>query len=211
LQKMKINQNKNAVSRDERAVKSKIALLLIDVISDFEFEDGKELFKFALPVAQCIAALKKRAQKDGIPVIYINDNFGNWRDDFQKIVNSCLTENVRGCEIVKLLKPEAEDYFVLKPKHSAFYSTTLDLLLEELNVETLILAGFSTDICILFTANDAYMRGYQLCVPEDCVAAVEPEENIHSLKYIERVLKADIHNSSEIVFAQGTKNNINHN
>jgi nicotinamidase-related amidase len=193
------------VSKNDKVVKSnksKIALLLIDVISDFEFEDGEELFNSALPAVRCIAALKKRAVKEGIPVIYINDNFGNWRDDFQKIVKSCLRENVRGGEIVKLVKPEAEDYFVLKPKHSAFYSTTLDLLLEELKVETLILTGFSTDICVLFTANDAYMRGFQLYVPEDCVAAVKPSENKRSLKYIERVLKADTRKSNEIEFSK---------
>ena len=181
--------------------KSKIALLLIDVISDFEFEDGEALFSSALPTVRHIAALKRRAGKEGIPVIYINDNFGNWRDDFQKIVKSCLRENVRGYEIAKQIKPEAKDYFVLKPKHSAFYSTTLDLLLGELGIETLILTGFSTDICVLCTANDAYIRGFQLYVPRDCVAAVKPNENTRSLKYIERVLKADTRKSDEIKFS----------
>ncbi len=179
---------------------SKIVLLLIDVISDFEFEDGERLFENALPAAGKIARLKKRAKKENIPVIYINDNFGKWRDDFQKTIKHCLQESVRGKEIVELLKPEKDDYFVLKPKHSAFYSTTLDLLLEELQAETLILNGFATDICILFSANDAYMRDFRLFVPQDCVAAVEPEQNTHSLKYIERVLKADIRSSSEIRF-----------
>lgn len=179
---------------------SKTALLLIDVISDFEFEDGEKLFKFAVRTAKHIADLKKRAKKNKIPVIYINDNFGKWQDDFRKTVAYCSRKGARGSEIVKLLKPEPEDYFVLKPKHSAFYSTTLDVLLEELETENLIITGFSTDICILFTANDAYMRAFRLIVPEDCVAAVEDADNKHTLKYIERVLKADTRTSDKIEF-----------
>lgn len=179
---------------------SKTALLLIDVISDFEFVDGEKLFKFAPTVADRIAALKKRAKKNGIPIIYINDNFGKWQDDFRKTVAYCSRKSARGSEIVKLLKPEADDYFVLKPKHSAFYSTTLGLLLEELKAETLIITGFSTDICVLFTANDAYMRSFRLFVPEDCVAAVKEADNKHTLKYIERVLKADTRASDKINF-----------
>ena len=182
--------------------KSKIVLLLIDVISDFEFEDGGQLLENALPAARKIAELKKRAKKEKTPVIYINDNFGSWRDDFQKTIEKGLKDSVRGSEIVKLLKPEDDDYFVLKPKHSAFYSTTLDILLEELEAEILILTGVTTDICVLFTANDAYMRGYKIFVPQDCVASVKNEENKYSLEYIERVTKADIRPSDEIFFEE---------
>lgn len=179
---------------------SKTALLLIDVISDFEFEDGEKLFEFVPAVARCIAALKKRAKKNDVPVIYINDNFGKWQDDFQKTIEYCSRKGARGSKIVKLLKPEDDDYFVLKPKHSAFYSTTLGLLLAELKSEILIITGFSTDICVLFTANDAYMRGFRLFVPEDCVAAVNESDNNHTLKYIERVLRADTRASDKIKF-----------
>lgn len=189
-------------SGENTSGKSKIVLLLIDVISDFEFEDGEQLFKFALPAAEKIAVLKEKAKKAGVPAIYINDNFGNWRDDFQKTVKYCLENDTRGQKIVELLKPDEDDYFVLKPKHSAFYSTTLDLLLKEMQAENLILTGVTTDICVLFSANDAYMRGYDIFVPSDCVAAVEPDDSAYSLKYIERVLKADIRVSDEIDFEE---------
>lgn len=179
---------------------SGVALLLIDVVNDFEFEDGAAIFKYALPAARNIQRLKKRAKSVGIPVIYINDNFGNWQDDFQRTVQNCLRESVRGGEIVKLLMPEDDDYFVLKPKHSAFYSTTLEVLLKQLNVETLLLCGFSTDICILFSANDAYMRGYKIFVPSDCSASVDFSNNKRAIKYIERVLKADTRISTEFSF-----------
>ena len=180
--------------------RSKTSLLLIDVISDFEFEDGEKLFENALPVARNLAKLKKKAKKAGIPVIYVNDNFGKWQSDFKKLLDHCLDKNVRGSEMVKLLQPEEDDYFVLKPKHSGFYSTTLDTLLKYLESDTLILTGVTTDICVLFTANDAYMRDFNLVVPGDCVAAVEEKENQHALEFLNKVLKADTRSSDEIDF-----------
>ena len=176
--------------------KSSVALLLIDVISDFDFDKGDELLKNALPAARALAELKKKAKRAKIPVIYVNDNFGRWQSDFKNLLEHCLS--AKGCEIARLLKPDDDDYFVLKPKHSGFYSTTLDLLLEYLKAKTLILTGVTTDICILFTANDAYMRDFDLIVPRDCVAAVDPKENEHALDYIARILKADTRPSTEI-------------
>ena len=177
---------------------SPVALLLIDVINDLEFEGGEMLLRQALPAARRIAAFKKRCVDAGIPAIYVNDNFGKWRSDFKKLISHCLDDNTRGREIVELLKPERDDYFVLKPKHSGFYSTTLDLLLKHLGAETLILTGFTADICILFTANDAYMRDYHLVIPEDCLASQDEAENQRALKFMGRVLKADIRPSTEI-------------
>jgi nicotinamidase-related amidase len=179
---------------------SPVALLLIDVINDLEFEDGEKLLRYALPAARQIAAFKERCAVAGISAIYVNDNFGKWRSDFKKLISHCLDDNTRGREIVELLKPERDDYFVLKPKHSGFYSTTLDLLLKHLGAETLILAGFTADICILFTANDAYMRDYRVVIPSDCVASQDETENQRALKFMERVLKADIRPSKEIDF-----------
>lgn len=176
---------------------SRIALLLIDVINDLEFEGGEKLLRHALPAARRIAACKKHCQAAGIPAIYVNDNFGKWRSDFKKLISHCI-DDTRGREIVELLKPERDDYFVLKPKHSGFFSTALDVLLKHLGAETLILTGFTADICILFTANDAFMRDYRLLIPSDCVASEDEKENRHSLKFMERLLHADIRPSNEI-------------
>jgi nicotinamidase-related amidase len=178
--------------------KSDVALLIIDVISDFDFEDGDKLLKNTLPMAEKLASFKKKVKKAQIPVIYVNDNFGKWQSDFKNLLKHCLADSSKGCEIADLLKPDEDDYFVLKPKHSGFYSTTLDILLEYLAVKTLILTGVTADICILFTANDAYMRDFDLIVPQDCVASVKKDENKHALDYIERVLKADIRPSTKI-------------
>lgn len=180
--------------------KAEVALLLIDVINDLEFETGEQLLKFALPMAEKIAALKKRAKKAKVPVIYVNDNFGKWQSDFNKILRHCLEDDVRGKPLAERLRPEEDDYFVLKPKHSGFFSTTLDTLLEYLKARTLILTGVTADICVLFTANDAYMRDFNLVIPSDCVASDNQGENEHALELMERVLKADIRPSVELDF-----------
>lgn len=181
---------------------SDIALLLIDVINDLEFDSGQELLQHALPMAGRLAALKQRAKEASIPVIYVNDNFGKWQSDFNKILSHCLEEDVCGRPLAELLRPAEDDYFVLKPKHSGFFSTTLDTLLDYLQVKVLILTGLTGDICVLFTANDAYMRDFHIVVPSDCVAASDEDENRHALEQMKRVLKADIRPSTELDFAE---------
>lgn len=178
--------------------KAAAALLLIDVINDLEFPEGEQLLRHALPMARNILALKKRARGVGVPAIYVNDNFGRWRSNFRAQVEHCLEDGVKGRPIVQLLAPDEDDYFVLKPKHSGFFSTTLDILLEYLGAETLILTGIAANICVLFTANDAYMRDFKLIVPGDCVASNTEEENRHALGQMKRVLKADTRASTEV-------------
>jgi nicotinamidase-related amidase len=180
--------------------KSDTVLLLIDVINDLEFPEGKQLLQFAFPMAQRIVALKARAREANIPAVYVNDNFGRWRSDLNAQVDHCLNDGVLGQPIVELLKPDEEDYFVLKPKHSGFYTTTLDLLLNHLAARKLILTGVAANICVLFTANDAYMRDFELIVPSDCVASNTEEENRHALDQMQRVLKADVRPSTELRF-----------
>jgi nicotinamidase-related amidase len=177
--------------------KSAAALLLIDVINDFEFAEGDKLLRLALPAGRKIANLKRRAKEARIPAIYVNDNFGRWRSDFKKIVAHCRDES-RGKPFVELLLPDEDDYFVLKPKNSGFYSTTLDLLLTHLGAKHLILTGIQGNNCVLFTANDAYMRDYKLFVPSDCTASNTEEENQHALAQMQNVLKADISIAEEL-------------
>jgi nicotinamidase-related amidase len=178
--------------------KADAALLLIDVINDLEFPEGEQLLRFAVPMADQIARLRERAGRAGVPVIYVNDNFGRWRSDFNTQVAHCLEDGVRGKPIAERLRPGEGDYFVLKPKHSGFYSTTLDILLEYLGATTLILTGMAANICVLFTANDAYMRDFHLFVPEDCVASNTEEESRYALEQMRKVLKADTAPSDEL-------------
>jgi nicotinamidase-related amidase len=181
--------------------KCAIALLLIDFINDFEFKNAEKIFPRALAAAKSAAALKGRARKAGVPVIYCNDNFGKWRSDFRSLLEHCLKDGVRGQPIAEALKPDEEDYFVLKPKHSGFHSTTLDVLLAHLGAKTLILSGVAGNFCVLFTAHDAYMRDFKLVVPRDCVASETEDDDRYALAHMAKVLKADTGASSGIDFA----------
>lgn len=179
--------------------KSPVALLLIDLLNDLDFPTGETLGSNALPAARRIAALRRRARKAGIPVIYVNDNFGRWRSDFRTLLQHCLQS--RGAAIAKLVAPDDDDYFVLKPKHSGFHHTTLALLLAYLEVHTLIVVGVETNVCVLFTAADAYMHDLRIVVPRDCVASADVSASEHALAQMATVLKADTTRSPNIDFA----------
>ncbi|HEV2840793.1 MAG TPA: isochorismatase family cysteine hydrolase [Chthoniobacterales bacterium] len=185
--------------------KCEIALLLIDVINDLDFPEANQLLRFARPMARKILRLKDRAKKAGVPVIYVNDNFGRWQSDFRRQVQHCLRGDSRGHEIVALLQPEEDDYFVLKPKHSGFFSTTLETLLRYLGSKKLILTGIAGNFCVLFTANDAYMRDYDLIIPSDCTASNSAEENRDALALMRKFLKADTRPSSKVRFPAAAK------
>jgi nicotinamidase-related amidase len=178
------------------------ALLLIDWINDLEFDGGEKLLPAALNAAKAVAVLRKRAKQAGVPVIYCNDNFGRWRSDFRSLLEHCLKDEVRGHPIAELLAPEDEDYFVLKPKHSGFHSTSLDVLLAHLGVSTLILTGIAGNFCVLFTAHDAYMRDYRLFVPSDCSASEDEADNRRALQHAAKACKADIGPASGIDFTR---------
>jgi nicotinamidase-related amidase len=202
---MQTNRNHHLDRLNHAPDNSDTALLLIDVINDLEFDKGEKLLTQALPMAAALSKLKARAKKAGIPAIYANDNFGRWRSDFPRLVQYCLGQEIRGKPIVAQLVPDPDDYFVLKPKHSAFYQTNLDILLNYLGVNTLILTGMAADICVLFTVNDAYMRDLNLIVPPDCVASEQAEQSRLVLKLMQRVLKAEIKPSRKIQFSSASK------
>lgn len=180
---------------------SPVALLIIDMINDLEFPEGPDFLEPTLAAASQIAALKQRAKAAGIPVVYVNDNFGKWRSSFDELLTHCLTDDVRGAPVVERLRPSDDDYMVLKPKHSIFYATTLETLLAYLNANTLILTGIAADVCVLFSAIDAYMRDLKLIVPPDCIASGSAQNTQDALTYMQRVLSADTTVSTEIDLA----------
>lgn len=173
-------------------------LLLVDVMNDFDFSGHRKLLRFALPAARRIAALKARLRQRGVPAIYVNDNFGRWRSDFKKQVERCIADDSPGAAVARLLIPEEDDYFVLKPKHSGFFSTSLDVLLSYLGARRLIITGFAADICVLFTANDAYMRDYEVMVPADCTAAETTAAHRSACAQMKRFLRADLRASRSL-------------
>lgn len=182
--------------------KASVALLLIDWINDLEFDQGGKLLPQALAAAQATAALRRRAKQADVPVVYCNDNFGKWRSDFRATLDHVLKDGVRGQPLAELLAPDERDYFVLKPKHSGFHSTSLDVLLDYLGARTLILTGIAGNFCVLFTAQDAYMRDFRLLVPRDCVASEEEADNRHALEHMAKVCKADTRASAGIDFSK---------
>jgi nicotinamidase-related amidase len=175
-----------------------VALLLIDVINPLNFPGSARLVKAATRAAPNIERLAARARRAKIPVLYANDNFGQWRSDFKATIEACTNAEQPGSEIAERLRPHGDDYFVLKPQHSAFYSTTWEPLLEHIGAHTLVLAGFATDLCIAFTANDAHMRGYRVAAPADCTAANTPALKRAALTHVRVALGGDIRASSAL-------------
>jgi nicotinamidase-related amidase len=188
-----------ARQRKSRAVEEAgVALLIIDMINAFDFPGARAMLPRARAVARAIVQLKRRARAARAPVIYVNDNFGRWRSDFRQILEHCLDSPGRA--IVRLLRPVDEDYFVLKPKHSGFEFTTLDVLLKHLGIDTLVLSGVAANFCVLFTAHDAYMRDYRLIVPSDCVASLTAHADRYALAHMADVTKADVRPSRHVRF-----------
>jgi nicotinamidase-related amidase len=157
------------MKRDARG--SGDALLVIDVLSDFRFGEGAALLRRFRPRIAPLAGLLARARAAGVPVIYANDNFGRWRSSLVDVVDRLRESNPEVWRTLAPIRPEPNDYVVLKPRHSAFYCTPLDLLLEALDVDRLVLTGVSASSCIWFTGADAHVRGYGVVVPVDGVAA----------------------------------------
>lgn len=154
-----------------RSVNNQTCLLIIDMINEFTFDSAEKLFPAIEQAAQNIALLKQQIKAAGWPVLYVNDNFGKWRSDFRTLVDRCLEGDCRGKRIAEVLRPQEDDYFVLKPKHSGFFATPLELLLHYLKVQQVILTGVAGDNCVLFTAADAYMRNFDVAVPADCIVS----------------------------------------
>ncbi|MEO8703220.1 MAG: isochorismatase family cysteine hydrolase [Kofleriaceae bacterium] len=178
-----------------------MALLLVDVINAMDFPGGRALARHAKPAARRIQALKQRAKAARVPVIYANDNYGQWRSDFKATIEQALAPDKPGSEIASLLAPSDDDYFVLKPKHSAFYGSVLELLLSYLGCECLVIAGFAGNFCVQFTAQDAFLRDIEVVVARDCVASETPRANRAALELMRTQLDASIVDASRVSFA----------
>lgn len=172
--------------------RSRVALIISDMLNTFDFPEGKKLHKAALKAAKTISKLKSRAKAYGVPVIYVNDNFGQWQSDWKMLYQVCTQEGSLGREIALLLQPEPDDYFVLKPKHSGFHETSLEILLKHMKTDKIILTGIAGNICVLFTAHDALMREFEVHVPKDCIASNSSEDNKFALRQLSRVFAIDI-------------------
>lgn len=125
---------------------------------------------------------------------------GQWRSDFRATLDNALAPGMPGRDIAKLLAPEPDDYFVLKPKHSAFYGSALELLLSYLGAELIVIAGFAGDICVRFTAQDAFLRDIEIVVASDAVASERAKSNRSALEFMRTQLHASLQRTSAINF-----------
>jgi nicotinamidase-related amidase len=167
------------------------ALVVVDVINDFEHEDGEQLlvsFKERLTaMTQTIAD----AREQGISIVYVNDERGRWDSDAPALIRAAL-ERGRGGEIVQRLAPRPGDHVLLKHRYSAFDHTPLDLLLGQLDVDRLVLIGAATEGCIVQTAIDAREHGLKTTIVADACASTDPELETIALRYAGRVVGARI-------------------
>lgn len=172
--------------------KSKRVLLLVDFINPLDFPGSKELAPPAIVAARNTAKLRGRMQSQRVPVIYANDNFGSWCSDFKELVAKLEKSQGPSSTLVRLLKPRRTDLTILKPMHSAFFGSPLEVLLDFMKTEELVIAGLACDMCVQFTAMDAHLRGYKLWVPSDCTASETEEAKKQSLKFMKANLKCSV-------------------
>jgi nicotinamidase-related amidase len=171
--------------------RSRRVLLLVDVINPMDFPEAVDLAPHALQAAQATRRLRSQLGAE-VPVIYANDNFGQWRSDFGARVPRVARGCGAGAQMAKALAPRRGDITVLKPKHSAFYGSPLDILLGHIGAREIVLAGVATDICVQMTAMDAFLRGYRIHVPSDCTAAETEEKKAMALRYMKEILRCRI-------------------
>jgi nicotinamidase-related amidase len=172
--------------------------LLVDVINDLTFPGNSTLVRQAKKLASEILSLKLRCRRAGIPAIYVNDNFGKWRSDVGSVLRHCLHAPAVRRALTEQLVPEEDDYVVLKPKHSAFYATPLDTLMEYMRTKAVILTGVTTNSCILLTAGELYVRDIKAYVPRDCVAGLTPRQHRTALYVMQNSFGATLCDSRRL-------------
>lgn len=164
------------------------ALVLVDVVQTFEHEDGDKLLESFRSRHDGFVAALDRARRDGVPVVYANDNFGVWDGDAPRLVRSALEG--RGGELVEAIAPREDETFVVKPRYSAFDHTPLELILRELEIERLLVGGMSTEGCVAQTTIDARELGFKVTVLARACATIDDGVEKVALEYLEQVAGA---------------------
>ena len=170
----------------------------LDVINDLEFPGGDRVLPWAEKMVERLRPTAEAARQHGVPVVYVNDNFGHWRSDFHEVIDHCTRDDARGREVARAMRPGDDDFFVLKPKHSAFFATSLVPLLEFLGTRRIVMAGIATNLCVLFSAHDAYMHEYDITVLSDCCCAESDADHDVALDQLQRFLKIRVCRSDEV-------------
>ncbi len=167
------------------------ALLIIDMLNDFVKEGGALVVPDTKGIIDNIKREINKAREEGYPVVYICDSHHPKDTEFERWPVHAV-EGTWGAKVIDELTPSLDDYVIPKRRYSAFFGTSLGLTLKENQVNTLVLTGTVTNICVLATANDAAMRGYKIIVPQDCVAGLDPEMHRFALRQMKEVYNAEI-------------------
>jgi nicotinamidase-related amidase len=176
----------------------KRALIVIDMINTYDHADAELLLPSAAKAVPCVVDLLERARASDVPVIYVNDNFGQWRSHHGEILETAL-KGPHG-DLVEPVRPDDTSLFVVKARHSIFYETPLAYLLGRLDVDQLVLCGQVTEQCVLYSALDAHIRHLRVTVPDDAVAHIYQDLAEAALRMMERNMGADIRNARDVEF-----------
>jgi nicotinamidase-related amidase len=171
------------------------ALLVIDLLNAYEHDDADKLAESVADAVSVVARLLERAREEGILVIYVNDNYGDWNSSADELAERAV--NGRHPELVEPLLPVGDASFVIKARHSAFYATPLEYLLETQGVGRVILTGQATEQCILYSALDAYVRHFRVTVPRDAVAHIHEHLADAALEMMEVNMRAEVTSAEE--------------
>jgi nicotinamidase-related amidase len=166
------------------------ALVVIDMLNPYEHDDADALADSVEAILDPLAALVARARKDDVEVIYVNDNYEDFTATREDLIRRALDGRHR--DLVEPVLPSEDCAFLQKVRHSVFYGTALDHLLRRREIEKLILTGQVTEQCVLYSALDAYVRHYEICVPRDAVAAIDPDLGAAALRMMERNMRAEV-------------------
>lgn len=164
------------------------ALIVVDMINTWVMQDGAALLRQASRMLPNLVRLTASARRAGVPIIYANDNFGRWRSNLPATIEQARQASRASARIVDALAPRVTDYVVLKPEHSAFFATPLELLLKALKVRRLVIVGISGDQCVLATAGDALLRDFTVIVPRDAIASATAARTRAILKHFRDVM-----------------------
>jgi nicotinamidase-related amidase len=173
----------------------KTALLVIDMINSYDFEDAEKLVRSAREAVPNIAELVKRARDEDVEVIYVNDNFGRWNSSPTELIEDVMSGDHR--DLLEPLVPDEDASFVVKARHSAFYETPLEYLLRQQEVGRVVLTGQVTEQCILYSALDAYIRHLDVAVPTDAVAHIHEDLAEAALRMTEVNMSAELCRAAE--------------